>query len=122
MSRSAKDEEREERLHEEIIVDAYGAEERALGWYTYLSDTLEFPWNARCVALRLTSPLDVSENVKVVGMAPEEECTREMQVLIPWKRRQLAVPLSQLEGINPDVDTQQAIDDWHYWVKRGYEF
>ncbi|MBV9617195.1 MAG: calcium-binding protein [Ktedonobacteraceae bacterium] len=122
MSRSAKDEEREERIQMEIIVDAYGADERALGWYTHLSDTIEFPFIARCVALRITSPLEVGENVKVVGMAPDEECMHDMLVVIPWKRRKLAVPLSQLEGVNLDEETQQAIADWHYWVKQGYEW
>ncbi len=32
MTRPAKDDEREERIHMEIIVDAYGPEEQALGW------------------------------------------------------------------------------------------
>lgn len=33
MARQAKDETREERIHMEIIVDAYGLDEQALGWY-----------------------------------------------------------------------------------------
>lgn len=33
MAHPAKDEEREERIHMEIIVDAYGPEEQALGGY-----------------------------------------------------------------------------------------
>ena len=122
MSRSANDEEREERIQAEVVVDAYGPEERALGWYTYLSDTLEFPFSARCAAIRSTSPLEIGENVKVVGMAPDEECTHDMLVLISWKRRKLAVPLSQLEGIDLGEEIQQAIEDWQYWVKQGYEF
>jgi len=44
-----------------------------------------------------------------------------MFVLIRWKQRQLAVPLIQLEGIQVDKETQQAIEDWHYWVNQGYE-
>jgi hypothetical protein len=45
MTRLDKDEEREERIHMEIIVDAYGPEEQAIGWYNYLDDTLQFPWH-----------------------------------------------------------------------------
>jgi len=52
-------------------------------------------------------------------MAPAEECEHDMFVLIQWKPRQLAVPLMQLEGIQVDEETQQAIEDWHYWVNRG---
>ena len=42
MTRRDKDEEREERISMEIVVDAYGPEEQAMGWYSYLSDTLQF--------------------------------------------------------------------------------
>jgi hypothetical protein len=121
MARRSRDQEREERIQMEIIVDAYGPEEQALGWYTYLSDTLHFPFPARCVARRATSPLQPGEEVEVIGMAPDEKCQHEMFVLIGWRPHPLAVPLMQLQGINVDEETQQAIEDWHYWVKQGYE-
>ena len=121
MNRQAKDEEREERIHMEIIVDAYGPEEQAMGWYYYLADTMQFPFSARCIAPRTTSPLEPGDKVEVVGMAPEEECEHEMFVLIRRKSRPLAVPLMQLEGIKVDEETQQAIEDWHYWVDQGHE-
>ena len=117
-----RDEEREERIHMEIVVDAYGPEEQALGWYYYLDDTLAFPFRARCTAERATSPLAVGDEVEIVGMAPEEECEHEMFVLMRGDRRPLAVPLAQLEGIAVDDQTRQAIEDWQYWVGQGYEF
>jgi hypothetical protein len=122
MTHQAKDEAREERIHMEIVVDAYGPEEQAMGWYNYLDDTLQFPFSARCIVRRATSPLEPGDKVEVVGMAPAEECEHEMFVLIQRKKRQLAVPLMQLEGIQVDEETQQAIEDWQYWVNRGYEF
>ena len=121
MTRRAKDEEREERIHMEIIVDAYGPEEQAMGWYDYLSDTLHFPFSARCVARRTISPLEPGDEVEVVGMAPEKDCEHEMFVLIEWSPHPLAVPLMQLEGSDVDEETEQAIEDWQYWVKQGYE-
>jgi len=121
MTRQAKDEAREERINMEIIVDAYDSEEQAAGWYSYLSDTLQFPFSARCIVRRATSPLEPGEEVEVVGMAPDEESEHDMFVSIRWKRRLLAVPLRQLEGIQVDEETQQAIEDWHYWVNQGYE-
>ncbi|MCP4042753.1 MAG: hypothetical protein GY731_12490 [Gammaproteobacteria bacterium] len=33
-----------------------------------------------------------------------------------------AVPLSQLYPIKPDTQTQESIEDWHYWVARNYVF
>ncbi len=35
MSRPEKDKIREERIDNEAVVDAYGEEERAIGWYCY---------------------------------------------------------------------------------------
>src|ERR1700730_4103249 len=116
-----KNDAREERIHMGIILGASGPEEQAMGWYNYLDDTLQFPFKARCIVLRTTSPLELGEEVEVVGMAPAEDCEHEMFVMIRWKRRQLAVPLMQLEGVQVDEETQQAMEDWRYWVGRGYE-
>jgi hypothetical protein len=76
---------------------------------------------ARCITQRSISPLRVSDEDEVVGMAPEEECQDEMFVLIRWERRGLAVPLAQLEGVAVHEQTRQVVEDWHYWVAQGYE-
>jgi Calcium binding len=121
MAHVPPDEQREERIAMEIIVDAYGPEEQAVGWHVYLTDHLRFPFKAHCLAQRAASPLEVGDAVEVVEMASEEECEHEMFVNIRWKRRSLAVPLAQLEASQVDEETEQAIEDWRYWVNRGYE-
>lgn len=122
MSQRQIDEEREERIVMEIVVDCYGPEEQAMGWYTYLEDTLSFPFLTRCQMRRTISPLLVGDEVEVIGMAPAEECGSEIFVMIRWEREGLGVPLSQLEVVRGNEQTQQAVADWHYWVERGYEF
>lgn len=122
MAELSRDEERETRITMEIVVDAYDPEEQALGWYYYLDENLGFPFRAKCRDERSISPLRVGDEVEVVGMPPEEECEHEMFVLTRWNDRSLAVPLSQLEAGAVDDQTQQAIEDWHYWVDRGYQF
>ena len=122
MANRSDDAEREERIQMEIIADAYGPEEKAISWYTYLEETLSFPFVARCISERAISPLEVGDEVDIIGMAPEEECRHEMFVLTRWSQhRSLAVPLFQLEGIVVDEPTGQAIEDWQYWVRSGYE-
>ena len=118
------DRQREDRIRMEIVVDAYGSDERALSWYYYLEDQLQFPFTATCIAQRAISPLRVKDEVEVFGMPCEEECGREMFVTIRWDRKQgLAVPLSQLKPINAtDRQTKRAVEDWHYWVRMGYVF
>jgi hypothetical protein len=41
---------REKRISTEILVDAYDASERAMGWYYYLDQQLQFPFLARCIS------------------------------------------------------------------------
>jgi hypothetical protein len=122
MSKVKKDKTREERIIMDIIVDAYGPEEQAMGWYYYLTDNLGFPFKAQCITERRTSSLRVGEEIEVVKMAPEDDCLHEMFVKVQWSGRALAIPLSQILPIESDVKTREAIADWHYWVARGYEF
>jgi Calcium binding len=122
MSKVKKDPEREERITMEAIVDAYGAEEQAMGWYYYLDDRIQFPFTAKCIEKRSISPLKVGKQVTVLRMAPEEECEQEMFVTIEWEDEELSVPLMQLEAIAAEADSEEAVSDWHYWVKQGYEF
>lgn len=122
MAKAEKNSERENRIEMEIIVDANGPEEQAMGWYYYLQDVLCFPFPARCIAERAISPLRKGDEVEVLNIAPEEECQHEMYVEIRWERkRPLAVPLSQLKPIaGADEETIEAIEDWHYWIAQGY--
>lgn len=128
MASGKSDDEREKRIMMDIVVDAYGEEERALSWYYYLEENLSFPFRARCMTVRSISPLQVGEEVEVVGMPPEAECEHDMFVKIRWLGRELAVPLSQLQAIESDENDdsneqrQEAIEDWHYWVISGNEF
>ena len=122
MPRVQEDKEREERIDMEVVVDACDSDERAIGWYYYLAEQCEFPFRARCIAERTISPLLVDEEVEVVGEAPARECEKELFVTIQWNARKLAVPLSQLAAVESGIETEQIVEDWQYWVQRGYEY
>jgi hypothetical protein len=122
MTEVKKDEVREERIAFEAIVDANGPEEQATGWYYYLDDKISPPFKAKCIAKRTISPLEIGEEVEVIGMATEDECEHEMFAQVKWQGRELAVPLAQLGVVEANEATQEAVEDWHYWVNRGYEF
>ncbi len=117
-----ENEEIEERIMMEIVLDAYSREERALGWYYYINDNLEFPFQAKCINKRSISPLKINQEVKVVGMPDDNECECDMFVSIEYGQEVLAVPLSQLEIIDNKPASKRIIDDWHYWIEMGYEF
>jgi hypothetical protein len=122
MAKPKQDQRRQQRIEQEIVVDAYDAQERAMGWYAYLEDQLHFPFPARCSSLRPISPLRKGQEVEVAGLAAADECKHEMFVTVTWEDRTLAVPLAQLEALRADKTTRQAVEDWHYWVDQGCEF
>jgi len=122
MPKAKRDPRREERIANEIIVDAYGPEEQAMGWYCYLEGKLHFPFRAWCISRRVISPLNTDDEVEIVGMAREDECQHEMFVKMRYERRTLAIPLSQIEPVTVTAkETREAIEDWHYWISQGYE-
>jgi hypothetical protein len=122
VAKPKRDSVREERIHNDAVVDAYGPEEQAMGWYYYLENRIRFPFRAKCIVAKVVSPLLKGETVEVRCMAPEEICSGDMLVLIRWHGRNVTVPLSQLTPVDADESTAEAIGDWHYWVARGYCF
>lgn len=112
---------RERRIDQEIVVDAYTSDERAMSWYYYLEGKLNFPFKARCVGRRTASSLRKGEEVEVLGMAPEEDCMGGMLALVRLAGRKLGVPFEQLAAVGADGETREAIEDWRYWTAMGYE-
>ena len=119
MLKRPREEAREQRIQWQIVPDAHDAEEQAAGWCAYLEDTLHFPFLTRCRAERASSPLRLNAEVEVMGVAPDEH---DVFVEVRWAGRTLAIPLIQLEVLDADVLTRQAVEDWHYWVERGYQW
>jgi len=98
-----------------------GAGGAGTGLY-YRENKIRFPFQAECRRTKAVSPLLKGERVEVRRLAPEDACTADMLVQIHWHGRKMAVPLSQLIGIDVDESTAEAIADWHYWVAQGYCF
>jgi len=114
-----RDEEREERIKMDIIVDAYTQDEQAIGWHIYLEETIDFPFEARCIDGQDVSPLEEGETVPVVGKpSSSDPSLRQQLVTIEWMGREFGVPLSQLEPVDASDNTVQAIEDWYYWLDR----
>ncbi len=81
-----------------------------------------FPFAAKCIKLVSASPLLLDETVEVIAMDEAENCEHEMLVEVKWRGEMICVPLEQLDGIDVDDKTNQAISDWVYWVAQGYCF
>ncbi|MBW4560157.1 MAG: calcium-binding protein [Mojavia pulchra JT2-VF2] len=120
------DQTREHRIETEIIVDAEDKEDRAMGWYYYLDDTLNFPFMAKWTKKGRKSSPSQEKQVEVLGMAPDDECLKDMFVEVVYPEGTdedvFTARLSELEAIDADSETQEALADWQYWLARGYKF
>lgn len=81
----------------------------------------QLPFFARCAARRSTSPLKVGEEVEVIGMAPWRIANTICSSRWTGTRKKWRF-LSQLEVISADDETREAVEDWLYWSKKGYQF
>jgi len=123
MERIPENTAREERIANEVTVDAYGSEEVMIGWLTYLQDSLACPFEAECIEERKISPLRKGEKVTVLELLDDDDdIGGNFFVCIEWGGRKLGVPLTQLKALKADKETRQAIEDWQYWKARGHEF
>ena len=116
---------RERRIVNEIVVDAYTPDERAMSWYYYLEGKLAFPFRAKCLAIIVPlspalsragrgslSPMKKGEEVEVLSLAKEDDCMTEMFVVIRFGRRKFGGRLSQLEPLTAE---RKAMEDWRYY-------
>jgi hypothetical protein len=56
VAKPKRDPVREDRIQDEVIVDAYGPEEQAVGWYYYLEAKIRFPFQmSKLISFALTS-------------------------------------------------------------------
>lgn len=117
---------REHRIQTEIIVDAEDKEDRAMGWYYYLEETLNFPFVAKWAKKGRKSTSTEEKEVEVLGMAPDDECLKDMFVEVAYINGKdddvYSAKLSEIAALDADSETQEAIADWLYWIARGYKF
>lgn len=109
-------------IENEIVVDAYGAEEVASAWYAYMEDHLKFPFEAECIYTDGRSPLRVGERVQVVAIGEMESCDHGIFVKIGFGDRRFDVPLAHLTPRQADAGTVTAVRCWYQWLADGNEY
>lgn len=112
--------EREERIRNEIIVDAYGDEEVISSWYYYLDEMLHFPFTAM-VHTHQSALTSSASKVVMREMADMARCGYWQM----WVRGTLSILkdtplhffLSDITEIEEDEERVMALQDWNYWCR-----
>lgn len=122
--------ERDDRIHDEIIVDAYGEEEVASGWYYYLEDKLNFPfWAMVQTHLKRypnNSTAHCASRIQVLGLASLERCSSQhiwaMGILsTSGSETPVHILLTDVVSVDADETREAALTDWMYW-NRNHDF
>ena len=110
------DEEREHRIHYEIIVDAYDEYEQAMGWYIHMNDNLAFPMEAKA-QLRLRGGKIEEKTVKIVEVDPKSETSLTLRLGITEGKSDRAQYISpeDIVSINTSEENLEILNDWLYW-------
>jgi hypothetical protein len=111
-----KDEERDHRIHDEIIVDAYGEEEQAMSWYYYMEENLAFPMKAK-VKLRFRGGKTEEKAVKIVEIDPESETSLTLRLGITEGKSDRVQYISpeDIVSIQTTEGNSEILNDWLYW-------
>lgn len=112
----SKDEERENRILDEIIVDAYGEAEQLMGWFYYFQDNLEFPIKAT-VKFRLRGGGGEIKKVKIVEVDPKSENGRALRLgIVEGKSERIQyISPEEIASLDTSDENLQIINDWLYW-------
>ncbi len=110
-----RDPKRDERISNEIIVDCYDDGEVAYAWHGYMEENLLFPFSAK-VTFKKKDGSKHKKQVEVIEL-DEYNDTTDLRVGVSVEGSDLlhSVRIMNLEEVEADEFTLQAIEDWQYW-------
>ncbi len=111
-----KDEKREHRILYDVIVDAYGDEEQAMGWYYYFADNLKFPIKAK-VDMPLPGGKSELKEVNIVEVDPKSEEGQAIRLGVTEDKRERVQYISpeHIVSMKTRKGNLEILNDWLYW-------
>ncbi len=110
------DEERKNRIINEVIVDCYNEGEKMTGWFYYMYDGLTFPMTG-LANIPTTSGKTVQKKVKIIKIDPRSEQGNPIRIgITEGGSRQISfISLEDLSRIETSDENLDIINDWLYW-------
>ncbi len=108
------------RIDDEITVDCYEDWEVNDAWAIYLSENLNFPFQADA-PVKKRGKRPTYQRVDIVELASTEGNYRGGSFYVGMDIQGMVVPvdLLALQNVKADKGTLQAIGDWAYWNGKG---
>ncbi|MEM0993817.1 MAG: calcium-binding protein [Bacteroidota bacterium] len=112
-----KDPSRENRIHSEIVVEAYDEGEVNTSWYYYFNEYMKFPFQA---VVHLQKRNGTKEQVKVEVLNVQSEAEAPILFGIAEKgydRLQMIVPNVIVSVIDAE-ESKEMLNDWLYYHRK----
>jgi Calcium binding len=108
---------REQRIADEILLDATTPQEQISAWYRYLKSRLSFPFVATYQDSGL-GPLAGGAQIQVIGLARPELCVDSIYVRVMDGQQSIVLPLARLSAREAQAEDADPLADWNYWRVR----
>ncbi len=110
------DDEREQRITDEVIVDCYDEAEERMGWFYYMYDGLAFPIMGQA-NMPISGGKTALKKIKIVGIDPKAENGSKIRigVIVNGTRELIHISPEYLDRIETSDENLDIINDWLYW-------
>ncbi len=113
------DEDRENRIKNQVIVDCKGEAEEMTGWYYYMYDGLSFPMKG-LANIPTSGNKTAQKKVKITKIDPDSESGNIFKIgVIENGARQITYIsldyLIRIEDADQNIESIEMINDWLYW-------
>ncbi len=112
-----KDPIRQDRIEDEIIVDAYGDEEINMSWYYYFADHLEFPFNA-VAHLKKRNGRKENVDIEVIEVASNTDEPLKFGFVLTKQGFVFPIAVEDLFSVDTTEENLEVLNDWLYWKQR----
>lgn len=115
------EEEIQEIIGSEIVVDANDDDEVFMGWYYFMAESLEFPFQAIATIKKRNGTIEerTVEVVEDVTNGDRFKC-QAYYVNVDYEGVLMKVEIADLKPINASAETLKAITVWKYWKEKDY--
>lgn len=115
------EEEIQEIIGSEIVVDANDDDEVFMGWYYFMAESLEFPFQA-IATIKKRNGTTEERTVEVVEDATNGDRFKcqAYYVNVDYEGVLMKVEIADLKPINASAETLKAITVWKYWKEKEY--
>ena len=114
-------------IEDNVIVDCYNDEEISNSWECYMEERLCEPFSAKIISENTEIPVGEVVTVKdnlyqfdeIGSIIWKKSDASTIEYLdVQWNDKEFDIHINDLEPVDKNIDTIEAIKNWNYWIKK----